>query len=94
MILIAGSLVLGILMGAAVKLPRLFEDRLSFMLNAILFIMLAALGAQVGANRDLLQELPKIGWRALLLAILTIIGSVAALHAVAPLFRQKDCEGD
>ena len=94
MILIAGSLLLGVIIGAAAKLPRPVEDRLGLLLNATLFLMLAALGAQVGANRELLQELPKIGWRALLLAVLSIIGSVAALHTVMPLFRVNNRERD
>lgn len=52
-------------------------------MNITLFIMLAALGAQIGANRELLVNLPSLGWRAAVISALSIAGSVVALRLTA-----------
>lgn len=41
-----------------------------------LFIMLLAMGAQLGANEKLLGDLGRLGWQALVLAFASIAGSV------------------
>lgn len=41
-----------------------------------LFIMLLAMGAQLGANEKLLADLGHMGWQALVLALGSIVGSV------------------
>lgn len=41
-----------------------------------LFIMLFAMGAQLGANEKLLADLGHMGWQALVLALGSILGSV------------------
>lgn len=94
MMLILGSLAIGAVVGATMTMPRLIQDRLGLLLNTTLYLMLAALGAQVGANYELMNKLPEIGWRAFLLAALAVAGSLAALFAAVRIFRLSDPEGD
>lgn len=94
MILILCSLIFGILIGATLKIPPVAEKRLGLLLSATLFLMLGALGAQMGANSELVHNLPEIGWRALLLAALAVAGSLAALFAAERVFRLSHTEGE
>lgn len=45
-----------------------------------LFLLLAAMGAQLGANEELLANLGKMGLHALVLAGFAVLGSVAAVY--------------
>lgn len=47
-----------------------------------LFILLAAMGAQLGSNDKVLTNLDRIGLQAFVLAFLSVAGSVAAVYAV------------
>lgn len=45
-----------------------------------LFLLLAAMGAQLGANEELLANLGKMGLHALVLAGFTVLGSITAVY--------------
>lgn len=47
-----------------------------------LFIMLGAMGAQLGSNDKVLANLDKLGFQAFILASCTVLGSVALVYAV------------
>ncbi len=81
------ALAAGIAVGAARLLPAAWSTRLGRLMTATLFVMLAALGAQIGANRELLANLPALGWRAAVISALSIAGSVAALWLAVGIFR-------
>lgn len=54
-----------------------------------LFILLASMGAQLGADQNILSNLDTIGLKAVLLASLSVLGSVVLVYAV---FRWLDPE--
>ncbi|HWQ60725.1 MAG TPA: LysO family transporter [Negativicutes bacterium] len=81
------ALAAGIAVGAARPLSAAWSARLGRAMTATLFLMLAALGAQIGADRELLANLPSLGWRAAVISALSIAGSVAALCFVVDRFR-------
>ena len=88
--LIIASLAAGFAVGASRLLPAAWSARLGRAMTAALFVMLAALGAQIGANRELLANLPTLGWHAAVISALSIAGSVAALLLVVKRFRLAD----
>jgi hypothetical protein len=88
--LIIVALAAGVAVGACRLLPAAWSALLGRVMTAALFLMLAALGAQIGANRELLANLPALGGRAVVISILSIAGSVAALALVGKRFRLAD----
>jgi len=81
--LILLSLVAGIILGAANIIADSWFKHLDKGITITLFVMLVALGAQIGINAELLANLPLLGWRAAVIAVLSIGGSVGALWLVA-----------
>jgi uncharacterized membrane protein YbjE (DUF340 family) len=77
--LIILSLTAGCIVGASGMVPAACFRHLSKMITIVLICMLAALGAQIGNNAELLTNLPVLGWRALLIAVCSVAGSVTAL---------------
>ncbi|SHF08441.1 LysO family transporter [Desulforamulus putei] len=69
------AVALGILVGHFNLLPhnRKITERFT---TLCLFVMLLAMGAQLGANEKLLADLGSLGWQALVLAFGSIVGSV------------------
>ena len=47
-----------------------------------LFVLLAAMGAQLGSNDEVLANLDRIGLQAFVLASLSVVGSVVAVFSV------------
>lgn len=81
--LILLSLVAGIIIGVINIFPASWFKHLDKSITVTLFVMLAALGAQIGSNAELVANLPVLGWRAAVIAVLSIAGSVGALWLVA-----------
>lgn len=86
MLLIMGSLIIGMIIGFSGLIHKEIIPYLSKVTTIALFIMLAILGAQIGCNNELLHNLTLLGGRALLIAFLSIVGSVAAVWLVMRLF--------
>lgn len=77
--LIITALAAGVFIGACGFLPAGWHKRLDRVMTITLYIMLAALGAQIGGNQDLLANLGLLGWQAVVISAFSISGSVAAL---------------
>lgn len=80
--LIVVALAAGVAAGASRLLPAAWLAGLGRVMAGTLFVMLAALGAQIGANRELLANLAALGWRAAVISAFSIAGSVAVLYLV------------
>ena len=93
--LIVAALAAGVAAGAARLLPGAWIAGLGRVMAVTLFVMLAALGAQIGANRELLANLATLGWRAAVISAFSIAGSVAVLYiAVRRLGLVRERGGD
>ena len=79
---IIGSLIAGVVIGWFVRVPSVLSDRLGHFASASLFVMLLALGAQIGSDRTLLAKLDVLGVEALVLCLFSIAGSVGFLWLV------------
>lgn len=77
--LIIAALAAGVLIGVSGFLPVGWHKRLDRTMTLTLYVMLAALGAQIGGNQDLLANLGLLGWQAVVISAFSIVGSVAAL---------------
>lgn len=81
------ALAAGVALGAGRLLPATWLAGLGRLMTATLFVMLAALGAQIGADRELLANLGPLGWRAFVISALSVAGSIAALYLAAKTLR-------
>lgn len=81
------ALAAGLAVGACRLLPAARLAFLGRLMTATLFVMLAVLGAQIGADRELLANLGPLGWRAFVISILSVAGSVVALSFTAKHLR-------
>ncbi len=88
--LIIGCLIAGVALGASDRMPESWFKHINKLTTATLVIMLVALGAQVGANAELIANLPVLGWRAFLITIMAVAGSVGMLWAIERCLFQGD----
>lgn len=88
--LIFACLIGGVALGASGRLPEPWLKHTEKLTMLTLFIMLTALGAQVGANAELIANLPVLGWRAFLIAIMAVVGSVSVLWLIERYLLRRD----
>ena len=69
----------GVILGRWRRLPPGIAAATGTMIIAGLIVLLLAMGAQIGSNRELAAQLPTLGLQAFLLAMATIVGSLAAV---------------
>lgn len=70
----------GILIGHALR--KRGRPDLTKVTFAIIIVLIFSLGFSIGANNDALNSLPRVGWNALFMAVLSIIFSVTIVKLV------------
>jgi uncharacterized membrane protein YbjE (DUF340 family) len=73
-------LVAGILTGYA--LQKKWHADLSKATSAVIMVLIFSLGFSMGSNNDVLSSLPRVGWNALFMAVLSIVFSIAIVELV------------
>lgn len=58
--------------------------------TVFLFLLIFCMGVSIGRNAEILRSLPLLGGKALLFALLSILGSILAVYGVSVLFLQKE----
>ena len=72
-------LAVGILLGYLLRnRKRIKLDKVSL---AVIVILIFSLGFGIGSNNELLNALPKVGFNALIISVLTILFSIAFVKA-------------
>lgn len=54
-----------------------------------LLLLIFCMGISIGRNGEVIQNLPNIGGKALLFAVLTVVGSVAFVFVFSKFFLEK-----
>ncbi|MDD4842906.1 MAG: LysO family transporter [Anaerotignum sp.] len=57
-----------------------------------LLLLIFCMGVSIGRNGEVIKNLPVLGGKALLFAVLAVIGSVAFVFAFSKLFLEKEEE--
>jgi len=73
------SLLAGCLLGASNIISEKWIGHLDQIVMAIVFVLLIAVGIGIGSNRELIGHLTLLGYKAMVIAGLSTIGSVLAL---------------
>jgi uncharacterized membrane protein YbjE (DUF340 family) len=69
----------GILLGYSLRNRKLVKlDKVSL---AVIIILIFSLGFGIGSNNELLNAMPKVGFNALIISVLTILFSIAFVKA-------------
>ncbi len=92
--IIIGSLVAGVVIGWFVRVPSALSSQLGRLASLSLFVMLFALGAQIGSDKTLLDKLGALGLEALVLCLFSIAGSVGFLWLAVRKFHLASLGGD
>lgn len=72
-------LVAGILLGYLLRNRKLVKpDKASL---AVIIVLIFSLGFGIGSNNELLNAMPKVGFNALIISVLTILFSIAFVKA-------------
>ena len=79
---IFGSMILGVAIGYFRLLPKQLTAKINHGMFVFLILMVIALGVKLGSDKDILGKLGSLGWQALVLALLSMIGSSLALWAL------------
>lgn len=58
-------------------------------IQATVCLLLFVFGISIGSNRDLIDNLYRFGWQALVIACLGVVGSIVAARAAQRLFFKK-----
>jgi uncharacterized membrane protein YbjE (DUF340 family) len=66
-------------------LRKKWHADLSKATSAVIIVLIFSLGFSIGSNDDVLSSLPRVGWNALFMAVLSIVFSIA----IVELFRRK-----
>lgn len=82
MYLVVISLVAGLAVGFLFSPGEKWNKAIHQFTMAGLFILLAAMGAQLGSDDRILANLHVIGMQAVLLAVLAVLGSMALVYIV------------
>ena len=77
--MIISFLIIGFLIGYFEVLPSRFYDLTDHITNIGLIFLLASMGAKIGVNEKILNQIDKIGLQALTISIGSIIGSIIIL---------------
>lgn len=86
MFIALGIMICGIVAGRALRdflSPRLVH----LCIMSAIFLLLFLLGVSIGANENLLTNLPRLGLQALLLIFCALAGSILAVRLVSPLIH-------
>ncbi|MDF2633480.1 MAG: protein of unknown function rane [Pelosinus sp.] len=77
------SLLAGCLLGASNLIKEAWVGYLDRIVMMIVFILLIAVGIGIGSNQELIANLTVLGWKAMVIAALSTVGSILALWLVA-----------
>lgn len=89
MFTVLGLMFLGIFAGYVLRKIQLLQH-LSKGISITIYLLLFFLGISVGANREVISNLPSLGGNALLISTMAVLGSCLASKIVYLLFFRKD----
>jgi Kef-type K+ transport system membrane component KefB len=83
------SLILGAILGYALNLNEKQKALNSKFQQLGVIFLLFAMGASIGGNKKILNQLPELGLKALSFAILTVAGSIFVVYYISEKFVKK-----
>lgn len=94
MVLIFAALILGLLVGRFLSIPPRLYTFAGYANTAALLVLLFTMGVRIGADPITMANIPRLGWKALLLASGAVAGSILAVNSGTALYRKFRQEGE
>lgn len=88
MVLIVIALLLGFLLGTIKYVPRKIVNLRSALINGGILLLVFGMGINIGANPQITRNLKDIGFRALILALLSSLGGMFGAFLMEKYFRK------
>jgi len=82
-------LIIGIIIGSLVNPTEKFKKLISKFQFLGVTLLLFAMGAGLGLNEDLLNNLKEIGWVGFLFALLTTVFSIICVYIATRIFERR-----
>lgn len=70
------TLVCGFIIGYLDIIPKHLQKYIQWFITGGLMILLISMGAGISSNREILSKLSQLGFKALVLAIASVVGSI------------------
>lgn len=83
-------ILVGVFISSKGKLNEIVEKNLSKLQYASLLLLLFIMGVNIGINDKIISEFAKLGFQAVILALSSIILSVAAVKLVTIFFNRRE----
>lgn len=85
---ILSTMLAGVLIGHFLRSGKLLEN-IEKTTSLTIFALLFVLGLSIGSNRLIIENLGRVGWQAVILATLSLTGSIIAARIVFQMFFKK-----
>ncbi|NMB00808.1 MAG: lysine exporter LysO family protein [Firmicutes bacterium] len=89
MITIFAALILGFLLSKLVAFPQRTQALIGKLSSFAILLLLFTMGLTIGADSEVMSNLPRLGLKALLIAAVTVVGSTLAVWITLRLFKTK-----
>ena len=63
-------------------IPERFFKYADYLIFFAVILLLFSMGIEIGLNKAVIKELPMLGWKAFLIALLSVIFSVIFIHFI------------
>ncbi|WP_244825603.1 LysO family transporter [Carboxylicivirga linearis] len=87
--IVIGLFIAGIFIGRQLKNKEKTRKRVDKAVNYAIYLLLFLLGISVGINEDIIQNFSRIGYKALLLTIGALAGSILLAKVIYIFFFKK-----
>lgn len=88
MISIFVALALGFVFSKLIPWPGKAQESIGKLSTLAIILLLFFMGVTIGANKNVMTNLPSLGLQALLMASATVVGSTVAVWIVVRLFKR------
>ena len=85
---ILSTMLAGVVIGHFLRSGKLLEN-IEKTTSLTIFALLFVLGLSIGSNRLIIENLGRVGWQAVILATLSLAGSIIAARIVFQMFFKK-----
>ncbi|MDD3243482.1 MAG: LysO family transporter [Eubacteriales bacterium] len=77
-------------LGRWIKLPAKGQKALSLAQSICIWVLIFTMGVRLGADEKVLANFATLGWRALVITVLAVAGSVALAYVTAKLLNKRE----
>lgn len=86
-------MLLGVLLGYYGKIPEFLKEHNGKLQSWCLYVLLVAIGMELGSNSNVLKSLGGLGLKAAVISLLSVIGTVCCINIAARMINRERVKG-